>query len=928
MPYVPLHVHSINSPQRGMMTPAEIVARAAHLKLPAVALTDAWNTYGHVEFFGAARRAGIRPVLGAEVRHLSLTGHRGAYHLTLLARSGAGYRNLVRLVGLHHRTEQNPHVTPEELAGHSDGLIVLTGCMRGEANQAVRHGNLGRERQVVERLLEIYGAENVFLEVMTHGTQWEQFVLDKMVLLSKHIGVPLVVTNNDRFIAREDAAYFEVFRGLDPDAGAARDENERSPGEYYLKHGPDLEPLFYFIAEALERAGEIAARCDVSLAPAGAIVFSPDPDADGTLAKMCERRFVLEFHADAREEKRLRHERLRVELERLRAQGLSGLILFMDALLRACRADGMWIEVVGGPLPESIAAYLLGIAPLDPVAHGLVFESLGAPERGVPPPVELLRSKGSRERFIELLGGALPGYRFQYHYQREESSMATLVRELAVTLDLGDESRDGILEALARMRGRQNLAALLEGSERLAHICNTDQAARKTLYAAHALQGRVSRFVRNSSRIVILPPGTENFVALVPGAGGEEYVMSDGDGIAALGGWVLVVQQSHFLSALAGAVGAVAARQAQGAPPGASTREHAGAWRPDTFDDAATFAMIRKGDTTGVYLLESRGIRGLLASIKPAGFDELVNVISLYRPAPLEGKLDQRYIDNAEKKGRVLLPHHSLAVSLEATRGLLLYREQVREIMRHCAGLAGERAAKVLSALLHRDPAELAAARLIFIRGAMDNDVNEEEAQKVFDFLLHNIEYTYDKAFGCTQAYISYRSAWLKAHYPAEYFAGLLEAAGDARDRRERYLEHLAAGAPQVVPPDINRGGAAYEARGGTIVAPLTAACDLTPEELSRILGERERGGLFASLNDFLRRLVGELPMETVRGMADCGLFDSLGSGREKMQGQVLEFYERHAKAGDFFRPPADAGRDGKRRRDDGQLSFLDQLEE
>ena len=203
--------------------------------------------------------------------------------------------------------------------------------------------------------------------------------------------------------------------------------------------------------------------------------------------------------------------------------------------------------------------------------------------------------------------------------------------------------------------------------------------------------------------------------------------------------------------------------------------------------------MIGAGDTMGVYLLESRGIRDLITTVKPADFDELVNVISLYRPAPLEGRLWQRYVENAEKKGKVLLPHHSLAAPLEATRGLLLYREQVREILGISAGLRGEEAVFVEQALLSRGTQELSKARLRFIRGAMDNEVDEEDAQKIFDYLLHKVGYTYDKAYSCTQACISYRSAYLKAHHPAEYFAALLENTEDVKDRRRRYIEYLEA---------------------------------------------------------------------------------------------------------------------------------------
>lgn len=927
MPYVPLHVHSINSPYRGLMTPSEIVARASFLKLPAVALTDSWNTYGHNEFHRAALAAGIRPVLGAEVRHESLTGHPGAYHLTLLAENATGYRNLVSLVGLHHRREQPPRVSAGELAAASGGLIALTGCMRGEANQAVRHGNLGRERDVVERLLEIYGRGNVFLEIMTHNTQWEQFVLEPMIRLSRRLDVPMVATNNDRFAKREDARHYAVLRSLSEDRDEEGEDDPAGYEEYVLKRREELEPYFYFLEGALDNSGWIAERCDVPFDETGRIAFSDDPGAHGTLAEKTERRFLLEFHGERRDERRQRGERLRVELENARRQDLAGFLLFMERLLRGCRREGMLAEIIGSDLPESLVAHLLGIVPLDPIPHGLVFDSFGAPAPGVPPPVEILRSKGPRERFTGLLRSLLPGCRCRYHLQREESSISTLVRDLAPRRGIGEAVTAELVEILSGLRRRQSLAEMLEGSERLMHLHGTDESVRTVLHDAFALQGRVSHFVHNSSRIVVLPPASGGMIASAVGADGEEYAMTDSDSITALGGWILTVQQSHYLSALAGAAASVAARGEGAQDRDVPTRDAPCDWAPEGLEDPVVYEMIGKGDTTGVYLLESRGVRDLVTTIRPSGFDELVNVISLYRPAPLEGRLWHRYVENAEKKGKVLLPHHSLAAPLESTRGLLLYREQVREILSLSAGIRGEDAAATERSLLGRGTAELASARLRFIRGAMDREIDEEDAQRIFDYLLHNIGYTYDKAYSCTQACISYRSAWLKARYPAEYFAALLENSEDSKERRRRYLEHLDANGPRLLPADVNLSGPAYTAADGSIRAPLHEECALSDEERGRILEERERSGPFGTIGDFLDRLAGRIPMETVRSMIDCGLFDRLGQGREAMRSEVLSFFERHGKAGEFFRPTGDAGRVSRRRREEGQLPLFDEPE-
>ena len=922
MAYIPLHVHSTNSPGIGMMTVSEIVERATFLGMPAIALTDQWNTYGHFELAKMAAINGIKPIFGAEVRHLSLTGHDDAFHLTLLAEDNTGYANLTRLVSLHYEKEGQPHVTAEELAGLSEGVIALSGCIRGEANQAVLHGNLGMEREVVERCLEIYGENRFYLEIMTHNHEREQLVLDKMILLSKKLGIPMVVTNNDRFVSKDDAVYYEVLRML---AGnMSKEEDSETLPEYYLKSRKDLEPYFYFLEEALEVSGEIAERCRVDLIDGTTISFTEDPNEDVTLSEKCNRRFILEFHTTVDGDSFDLKNQMMDELERASIEEMSGFLLFLEKIIRRCKRSGEWIELVGSDVCESVIAYLLGIIPLNPAEHGLVFESFGAPAPGVPPVVELLRSKGSRDRLMRVLEELLPGYRFRFQLQREDSSFSTLVKELSEKFEIGETLTNEIVQSIAAARRRGGLADMLESSDNLSHIYNTDRTVRKILHSATALQGRVSHFIHNTSKIVVLPPGAESKVAYVRGDGGDEFLMLDREAIAAHGGWKLVVQQSHFLSALAETVVRIRGTGKYCGLQSVSEKDHERPeeWRPKDLNDVSTFEMICEGNTDGVYLLESRGVRDLLTTIKPRLFDDLVNVISLYRPAPLEGRLWQKYVENADKKGKVYLPHHSLAGPLEMTRGLLLYKEQVREILLGSAGLRGQDALFVERALGTREASDLQSARLIFIRGAMDRDIDEEDAQKIFDYLLHNIEFTFDKVFSCTQAYISYRSAFLKAHHPVEYFSALLDSSADVRDRKKRYLDYLELKGPKVFLPDVNFSGRGFIAENESIRAPMSEACDMTVEEVETILGEREEGA-YGSLEDFLKRLSGRLSMETAMNMADCGLFDSFGEGRKAMQEEVLAFYDEHARAGEFFRAPAETAKPKKK--DDGQMSLFDE---
>ncbi len=922
MPYVPLHVHSINSPYFGMITPEELVSRASFLKLPAVAMTDRWTTYGHHEFYRYARKAGIKPILGAEIQHLSLTGGTGIFHLTLLAENMAGYKNLVSLVSKHYEKGKEFFVTEEEMVLHGEGLIGLTGCLKGEASQAVLHGSLTREREVVEKLIRIYGRENVYLEVMNHNIEAEMFVIDQFVQLSKKLKIPLVATNDDRFALKEQGEHYGLIRKLGSmEDGYTKPENL---SEFYLKKGKELEPYFYIAGEALEESGRIAGRCNVELESSRRIAFSEAQDPDATLSEMAKRRFLLRFHNRRSVEKKELETILSEELGGAAKEGLSGYILFLMRLFQGCGSRGLRLEPMGNEILQSLTAYLLGIIPLDPVQNGLVFESFNSPRKGIPAQLELLKPKGAGQMFKLLLKGLLPGHEINNQLVREEMSFTTLVREIAEVLDMSRESREELIAGLPTTKKRLSLQEIMDGSEHIARLYKGNPVAKKVLHSAQALSGRVHHFNQNTSRVVVLPMGAGDYVARVAGLNGERFSMLDNLEVEDVGGWVLIIQRSHFLSALD-----MTERNLRGTPVSAGEGPDrddrpSPSREPERLDDPEAFALICCGNTTGIYLLESRGIRDLLTRLNPSDFNELVNVISLYRPAPLEGKLWQKYVENSEKKGKVFLPHHSLAAQLEKTRGLLLYREQVREIIKSSTGLTGAKAKRIENSFLTMEPGGLLGARLDFIREAMENGIDEENAQKIFDFLLHNMKFTYDKAFSCAQAYITYRTAFFKAHHHDLYFASLLNSTLDVKDRQKKYLEYLESVNKQALPADINSSTMDYTAGTGGIRTPLNESGILDGAELEKVVEERGKNGLFPSMESFLERMSSDLPMSSVNRMIDAGLFDFLLVTHLELKDRCLGFYEKHGRAGDFFRPPAGPA---KNRRDEAgrQLSFLDE---
>ena len=925
MTYLPLHVHSIYSPFVGMMTPEEIVARASFLKFPAVALTDHWTTYGHFEFIRLARDSGIKPILGVEIQHSSLVESDGLFHLTLLAENNEGYTNLVSIVNEHYTKDRDHFVTPGEIASHCKGLIALSGCLKGEAAQAVIHGNLGRMREVIERLSEIFGSGNMYLEIMNHNNEKEQLVNDQLAVFSRKLSIPMVVTNNDRYAKKEDGKNYKILRML---AGDSKDnEDESVKEEYYMKREKELEPYFYTSRSALKVPLEIAERCNVDLNTEGTVEFSSGTGKYDMLSRMCQRRLLLKFHSRPPDELSGLQGRLEEELGSCEDEGITGFLIFLKNMFETSSREGMWLELIGSDLCESFLAYLLEIVPLNPVDHGHAFESFSSPRFGVPAPLDILTSEPVKRHLREMVERLLPSYKVCFQVTRVEMSFTTIVKEIAERHGMTRYLLDEIATLLIPERKFKTLNSILENSDALTHLYRKEESFREILHAAHALHGKIIHFNLNSSRLVILPRNVGRLVSYIAGPGRDRFALLDNYTIESVGGWVLGMQHSHFLSALKHVLEKV--RKNGKEPLRFDTEDtRSGRWIPLQLSDPKTYGLISSGETTGVYLLESQGIRELLTRIKPSSFDELVNVISLYRPAPLEGKLWQKYLENTEKKGKVYLPHHSLAAPLEKTRGLLLYKEQVREILKSSAGLKGESVLKVERALRRWNSGDLMNARLEFIRGCMNNGIDEEYGQKIFDFLLHSMKYTHNKTLSCSQAYLSYRTAFFKTHFMREYFASLLDSNVDVRERQKRYLEHLDDVGISILPLDINSSGSCYSVEENGIRAPLYSIKRVEPAVLDDIIAEREEGGVFSSLDDFLERMQGRISMQALWDLVEEGAFDWESKSRDQLSEALRVFFKDVDNVQDFLIEPKVSRSTKTKKTSDRQLSFFDDDED
>jgi len=881
--YIPLHVHTIYTPYHSLISLEELVSRARFLGFPAIGIADHLSTYAHFRFYKLAVEQGIKPVFGVEITHASFIGGRGSYHLTLLAENNEGYNNLVKLVSLHLSRGEGKQVTVEEISMFKKGLIVLSGCRKGEAATAVLGGRVSDARKVLERLIEIFGDRQAFVELMNHGLKEDFAVNDQLALEASRLGMGIVATNNDRFLEREDAGMLEELMRIAPGRVSAGLVGEGIE-EYYLKKGNELEKYFYSHEEAVSLSGEIADRCNVEFPAEFRTCFGEEESCADRLRQMCRRRFILMYH-NAKERETL-EKRMDFELREFKNRKLASFVLSILELFKRVSEENVKVEVSSGYMITSLIHYLLGLVPLNPIEHGLLFELPSGERDDVPPYIELIVPVNGKDTFIKVVEELFGESCVCFHVTQERMSLHTILSRLCDSYELEESKRQVLLSEVTSRAGLKGLSEVLSESDHVSRIYSGDSVVRKILHAAFSLRERVLHFVMNGSKVVVLNERLRNWASIVEGKSSVGFVNIDQESIDILGGWTFTVQQSHFLSAVERTV-RLLGDKAVG--KGADNVE-----MPDFSEigDRETYELISSGDTSGVYFLEGKGIRDLVAGVRPKGFSELMNVIALYKPETLSGRLWKEYMkdeEEGEEEEKEDMDVDSEIMS--ETRGVLLYDTQVMEILQKYAGISGERAWRMMNKLKSGLDAELPSLRLQFIKSAIERGYDESLAQKVFDFLFSRMKFVQDRASICMQAFLSYRTAYLKAHHLAQYFVSLLNSYSGVKERQEEYLNYLNERGINVMGPDINLSGKEYSVEGDGVRAPLTIVRGVDNAIVDLILEERESGGRFGSFEEFFGRAGWKIKNNDLEVLVEAGVFDSINPDREKLRADIEELY-------------------------------------
>ncbi len=895
-PFVHLHVHSDYSLLDGAAKVSRLVGRAAELGMPAIALTDSGNLFGAVEFYLAARRAGVKPILGMEIfltrgsRHDKTPRNaRGLDHLVLLARDRTGFRNLMKistagyLEGFYYR----PRVDYEFLEEHAEGLIALSSGMSGALARELLEG---RPRQAMElggRYREIFG-ERFYVEIQDHGIAHQRPLIPQLKDVAGKIGSPLVATNDVHYLSPQDAEAQEILI-LIQQQRTVGDQNRFRAGtdQRYLKSAGEMEALFGRIPGSLTATREIAESIELKLEFDKLLL--PDFPLPEGFASPDE--YLVHLSREGlgtryRETTPSLAERLDFELGIIRRMGYAGYFLIVRDFIHHARETGIAVGPGRGSAAGSLVAYCLGITDIDPIRFGLLFERFLNPERVSMPDIDVDFDYRRRGEVIEYVKGKYGEDSVTQIITFGTMAARGVIRDVGRALGIEFADVDRIAKLVPAELGI-TLDRALEQVPELREMAGSDEAHARLIRVARTLEGMSRHASTHAAGVLIAPGRLDEMVPLFKSGKGEISTQWDMKSVEKAGLLKMDFLGLRTLTVIEDALDLIT--------------ERTGA-RPDlaglALDDERTFDLLRRAQTVAVFQLESSGMRDLLRRLAPETFEDIVAVNALYRPGPMGSGMVQNFIDRKHGREPIVYEHDILEPILKSTYGMMVYQEQVMQIASAMAGFTLGEADLLRRAMGKKKKEEMDAQEKKFVSGAVERGTAGTVARKVFELMAHFAGYGFNKSHSAAYAMVSYQTAYLKAHYPAEFMAATLTSEMDSTDRVVVLVEECRRLGMPVLPPDLNSSRAPFHVSPEGIRFGLGAVKNVGVHTIEEIVKERERRGPFTSIFDLARRVAHEVMNRRVlESLAAAGAMDGLGASRASMFHAVpaaLEAGARH----------------------------------
>src|SRR6204780_4303160 len=890
--FVHLHLHTDYSLLDGACEIGELTAEAARRGMPAVAVTDHGNLFAAANFYHQATTHGVKPIIGCEV-YVAPDNHknRGAEaersnHLVLLCETDEGYRNLIQLVstGYLEGFYYQPRVDHELLARHSKGLIALSACLRGEVADALLSEKYDQARTNAYRLRDIFGKGNFFLEVQDQGMAIETRINRDLVSLSRETGIPLVATNDCHYLTQSDSHAQEVLMCIQ--TGKTMSDGQRmkfANDQFYFKTAEEMAQVFRELPDAVSRTVAIAERCNVKIQR----VSNPFPEfkvpegytTDSYFEKVAREGFVnraLQLERQSREN-RLRYpltdyeKRLTSEIQMIQKMRFAGYFLIVWDFIRYARAQGIPVGPGRGSAAGSLVSYALQITDVDPLQYDLLFERFLNPERISMPDIDIDFCMRRRGEVIEYV---------RKKYGAERVAKIITFGTMAAKAVLKDAGRAldmpyGEVDRLAKMIPTTLNISLEDALEQTPQL----EAARKEgqvkelIEVALRLEGLARHASTHAAGVVISPRPLTEIVPLYKSNKDEITTQYDMNAFGRIGFLKMDFLGLTTLTILDDSVRMI--KQNRGVDLDLTTLP---------LDDAPTYALFARGDTTGIFQFESHGMRDILKRYQPTQIEDLTALNALYRPGPIQGGMIDEFIGRKQGKKKVSYDLPELEEILSETWGVIVFQEQVMKIANRLAGYSLGDADILRSAMGKKKADVMAAQREKFLAGCAAGKVPAKKAAKIFDLMEEFGLYGFPKAHACAYALLAYQTAYLKVHYPVEFMASMLSSEAGNTEKVVKYINEARGMGIRVLPPDVHESGLYFTPVGDDIRFGLAAIKNVGENTAKAICEARKDGVRFESLFTFCEAIEPRcLNKRVLESLVKAGALDCLSASRGRL---------------------------------------------
>ncbi len=891
--FIHLHVHTEYSLLDGAIRLDDLIHKAESYGMSAVTMTDHGTMFGALSFYKKVSKAGMRPIIGCEVyvapkSRFDKNPHDksgGSYHLVLLARNKKGYQNLCRLAtiaqleGFYYK----PRIDKEVLREHSEGLIALSACLHGEIPRLIQKDRIDLAKEVALFYQSLFGEGRFYLEVQANGIAEQEKVNAALLEMSRELSIPLVATNDCHYLNSQDVRAHEILLCIQTGKTIHDEKRFRfRTDQLYFKSPDEMKKDFASYPGAIENSVHIAGQCNVEL-EFGKYHFPKFPiDPGETAAERMARNAetglkqrlqeIGERHQGPVDEEQYR-KRLRYEIDVIQKMGFPGYFLVVADFIRYAKEAGVPVGPGRGSAAGSLVAYSLGITELDPIEYGLIFERFLNPGRQSMPDIDVDFCMDKREAVFKYV---LDKYGGPDHVAQiitfGKLQARAVIRDVGRALDIPLREVDVIAKLIPDVL-KITIEQAIQQEPRLRKMEREDPRVKELLSIARVLEGLPRHASTHAAGVVISGRPLVEYLPLYKGSKGEVVTQYDMKCVEAIGLIKFDFLGLRTLTVIDHALKLI--RERHGNAPDISRLD---------MEDTKTFELLCAGKTTGVFQLESSGMKDILVKLKPESFNEIIALVALYRPGPLESGMVDDFIKRKHGKVEVAYLVPELEPILKDTYGVILYQEQAMKIASVLANYSMAEADNLRKAMGKKVSEIMVQERKRFLEGANDNGIDLKKAEAIFDLIEKFGGYGFNKSHSAAYALIVYQTAYLKANYPIEFMASVLTSEMGTTDNVVKYITECRNQGIPVLPPDINESGKDFTVVEQSIRFGLAAIKNVGEGAIESIIAARETDGSFKSIYDFCERVdLRRVNKRVVESLIKCGAFDSTGAKRSQM---------------------------------------------